>query len=552
MERLAMELLLFLVARRGEVVSRQEIVEKLWGKDVFLDAEHGVNTAVRKVRHALNDDPQRPRFVQTNPGRGYRFVASVEEIHEVKNKAARTMLAVLPFLDLSDSPIHDYFSDGLTEETIAHLGSANPSRLGVIARTSSMAYRGTSKSARQIGRELRVDYLLEGSVRRQGKRIRITAQLIRVSDETHLWAENYDRDAKNFLGVQKDLAVAICNQIRVRLSSRRNAKLEMSQARSAAAYDLYLRGRYEWNHLTPPNLRRAIEYFQAAIKEEPDYAQAYAGLSDSYSYLPLISDVPPLEYWPQAKAAAERAAQINPALSEAQTSLGIVNFWMEWNWHAAEKALRRALQFDASNVIAYRLLAHILSQMGRHKEALAQMELGRRLDPFSPVMQTISAQFLFQARRYPEARERALAALAVDDNMWVPHLMLAQPLERMSETEAAVREAEKAFKLSGNTHPLAVKGFALGNIGRRAEAWEVARLLEENAQYRFVPAYNIALVYAGLQDEANISKWLVRASEQRNIHIVFLTGDPKWDAYRSAPFFREVLEQTGISRFLSA
>jgi TolB-like protein/Flp pilus assembly protein TadD len=547
MERLAMDLLLFLIARRGELVSRDQIVEKLWGKDVFLDAEHGVNTAVRKVRLALEDHPTHPRFVQTTPGKGYRFIASVHEVSEQEKEPGRVMLAVLPFLNLGGNPSDDYLSDGLTEETIAHLGAMQPQRLGIIARTSSMAYKGTTKAAKQIGAELQVDYLLESSVRRQGKRVRITVQLIRVADESHLWAENYDHDSRNFLGMQRELASAVCAQIKIQLSGEQSAKRLLATTRSAAAYDLYLRGRYAWNQLTPPNLRRAIELFQAAVNEDPQYAMAYAGMADAYAYLPLISDAAPQEYWSKAKAAAERAALINPELSESLTSLGIVKFWMDWKWGAAETALRRAAELDGSNTMAHRLLAHVLSQSGRHDEAVARMAVGRQLDPFSPVMQAISAQFLFQARRYPEARERAKAALTLDDKLWVGHVMLAQVLERMGESEAAIRECEAAFKLSGgNTHPLALKGYVLATSGRREEAREIVRLLETIAADRFVPAYNVALVYAGMGDEAAF-QWLNRACEERDVHMVFLTADPKWDDQRVDPRFQALLQRTGMT-----
>ncbi len=550
-ERLAMELLQLLIARQGELVSREEIVEKLWGKGVFLDAEHAVNTAVRKVRQALHDDSKNPRFIQTAPGKGYRFIAAVQRVHESNEGSGRIMLAVLPFLNLDGNPSDDYFSDGLTEEIISHLGAAQPQHLGIIARTSSMAYKGSNKPARQIGRELHVDYLLESSVRRQGKRLRITVQLIRVADETHMWAQNYDRDSQNFLGLQQELGSAICGQIEVRLSRSTSAKRTFTQ--SAAAYDSYLRGRYFWNQLSPHNLGRAVEMFQAAVDEDPDYALAYAGMADAYAYLPLISDVPPRDYWDKARAAAERAVQNNAELSESHTSVGIVNFWMDWNWARAETALHRAVQLDASNIMAHRLLAHLLSQTGRHDEAIARMEIGRRLDPFSPVMQAISAQFLFQGRHYAEAVERAQAALTLDSNLWVAHLMLAQPLARMGESEAAIRECEIAFQLSGrNTQPLALKGYILATTGQPEKAREIVRLMQANSLDCFVPAYNIALVYAGLGDEATCFHWLDRALSERNVHMVFLTADPKWDPYRSDPRFEDLLKRCGITPSLHA
>ncbi len=559
LERIPMDLLLLLVNRRGELVTRAEIIETLWGKGVFLEGDTAINTAVGKLRYALRDSPNKPKYVQTVTGKGYRFIAPVAPaaqlaMHSPPHGAAdlagasrEIVLAVLPFDDLSGLSERDYFVDGLTEEMILALGRVNSQRLRVIARTSSMLYRQTTKPISQIARELGVQYLVEGSVRREGERLRIVAKLISAANQSQVWSASYDRNAENFLGVQQELAAAICGQIQGRLPRTISAQSTRS-TQSAPAYDHYLRGRHFWNHLTPPNLRRAIEFFQAAVNDDPDYALAYAGMADAYAYLPLTSDVPPLDYWTKAKAAAERAAQLDPASSEALTSRGIVCFWLDWEWAAAEDALRRALQLDANNTMAHRLLAHVLSQTSRHDQAVTQMQTGRRLDPFSPVMQAISAQFLFQARRYPEARERAQAALTLDESFWVAHVMLAQPLEQLGAHDDAIRECERAFKLSeGNTLPLSIKGYILATAGRRAEALELLRLMEESALHRYVPAYNIALVYAGLGDEAAVYRCLDRALDERNVHMVFLTADPKWDAYRSSRNFVSLLRRAGIA-----
>ncbi len=485
-----MEFLLLLPTRRGELVTRAEIVERLWGKDVFLESDVGINTAVGKIRRALHESADKPVFIQTVTGKGYRFIAAVTVVEEQEHPlAAGTSkltngpfaFAVLPFEDLSSPPGQDYFAAGLTEETIAALGRVNPERMRVIARTSSMSYRHTTKPVKQIARELGVDYVLEGSVRREGDQLRIVARLIGASDQYQVWDAAYDRSATGFIGVQQELASAICGQVEVRLSPNRAGK-NVPQTCSAGAFDFYLRGRYCWNHLTPPNLHRAIELFQAAVDDDPGYAVAYAGLADTYAYLPLTIDVPPRDSWHKAQAAAERAVQIDPALSEAHTSLGIVNFWMGWDWTAAETSLRHALHLDANNVVAHRVLAHVLSQTGRHEEAIGQMKTGRELDPFSPVMQAISAQFLFQARRFEEAKERALSALAIDGNFWVAHMMLGQALERLHETDAAIDAADKAFKLSGgNTLPLALRGYTLATTGRRDEALQLARVMQANS-----------------------------------------------------------------------
>ena len=557
LERLPMEFLLLLLTRRGELVTRAEIVERLWGKDIFLESDVGINTAVGKIRHALHESADKPVFIQTVTGKGYRFIASVTVGEEQEQPLAASTskltngpfaFAVLPFEDLSSPPGQDYFAAGLTEETIAALGRVNPEQIRVIARTSCMSYRHTTKPVTQIARELGVDYVLEGSVRREGDQLRIVASLIGASDQSQVWNAAYDRSATGFIGVQQELASAICGQVEVRLSPNRAGKNAGPQTRSAVAFDFYLRGRYCWNHLTPPNLHRAIELFQAAVDDDPGFAVAYAGLADAYAYLPLTSDVPPRDSWQKAQAAAERAVQIDPGLSEAHTSLGIVDFWMGWDWAAAESSLRHALHLDANNVVAHRVLAHVLSQTGRHEEAIAQMKIGRELDPFSPVMQAISAQFLFQARRFEEAKERALSALAIDGNFWVAHMMLGQALEQLHETDAAIDEADKAFKLSGgNTLPLALRGYTLATTGRREEALQLVRVMQANSASRFVPACNLALVYAGVGDESATFHWLDRAYAERNVHIVFLTVDPKWDLYRPDRRFHDLLQRAGIA-----
>ena len=303
LERIPMDLLLLLVERRGELVTRAEIIENLWGRDVFLEGNTAINTAIGKVRHALRDSAEKPLYVQTVTGKGYRFIRSISGGTDILREEAQRrakdsesdheiVLAVLPMADLSGIAGDAYFVDGLTEEMIAALGRVNPRQLQVIARTSIMSYRHSTKPVGQIALELGVDYIVEGSVRRQGGQLRVVARLIAAANQSQLWNASYDRDTQNFLGVQQELASSICSQIQIRLATGSFAK-QSPPTRSAAAYDLYLRGRYSWNQLSPPNLRRAIELFQAAVQEDPNYALAYAGIADGYAYLPLISDVAP-------------------------------------------------------------------------------------------------------------------------------------------------------------------------------------------------------------------------------------------------------------------
>ena len=364
-EKMAMELLLLLVSRRESVVSREEIAEELWGKDVFVDSEDGINTAVRKVRKALGDNPDKPRFVQRIPGRGYRFIAQVAEEyrHETSN---RVLLAVLPFANYGDNPSEDYFSDGMTEETIANLGSISPEQLGVIARTSSMTYKKTSKPISQIGIELGVDFVLESSIRREGSRIRITAQLIRVDDQTHVWAENYDRDAASVIAVQAELGRAIADQVVARLPGRCERRL---QTANRDAFDLYLKGRYYFAQRSKMGITNAIEFYGQALALDPKYSLSYAGLADAYATLPITSDYPSDECRNVGMEAARKAVELNESSAEAHTALAACSFWLTWDWDTAIRAASRAISLNPSYALAHFYLAHKSSNLGRHDEA---------------------------------------------------------------------------------------------------------------------------------------------------------------------------------------
>jgi TolB-like protein/tetratricopeptide (TPR) repeat protein len=545
MERLAMELLLLLIARRGELVSRDEIVEKLWGKDVFLDAEHGVNTAVRKVRQALGDHPQRPHFVQTTPGKGYRFIAPVRQGDEAEKKSERIMLAVLPFLNLSGDPADDYFSDGLTEETITHLGSMHPGRLGVIARTSSMAYKGTHKPARQIGRELRVDYLLESSVRRQGRQMRISSQLIRVKDETHLWAQSYDRDTESFLGLQSEIGQGIAEQVRIKLTREQKASLARTTTSSADAFDAYLRGRFYWNQRTREMIAQAIQHFEDALAADPHYSLAWAGVADAHAILPITSDAPSAESFPKAMTAARQAIQADDLSAEAHTALGSCKFWMEWDWKGAQTELRRAIELNPSYALAHLYYAHVLSNSGDHAAAEQEIGKAREFDPLSPHVYSISGQLFFQSGRYDDAVVNLDRALALNHKAWVAHLVLAKIDIENGRFDDAVARLQLAFELSGgNTEALSLKGYAYAKCGLYDKAEQVVGALLEIAKHRYVPPYNISMVFAGLGDTGSAVEWLRKAHDERDARMVFLSVDPKWRELNRDPRVRSLWPQS--------
>ncbi len=614
-----MDLLILLLENRGDLVRREEIVARLWGKDTFLDAENAVNTAVRKLRHALRDSIAQPAFIQTVSGKGYRFIAPVTpELDEpappqtqivanarltdlVENGNSEALaryvsgprsgqadraasagrrklamvtvlaavlvlalgiyispgwhanskvftapvtIAVLPFVNLTGDS-QEYFVDGLTEETIAVLGKVNPTRISVIARTSSMVYKRHEKTASQIGQELGADYLLEGSARREQARLRVTVKLIRVRDQSWAWSETYDRISSSIIGIQDEIGSDIARQIHVQLSP--GEMIPRKQTRTLDAYDPYLFGRHFWNQTTQAGIRKSIEYFQTAVARDPSYALAFAGLADAYTILPITSDEAPRDSWLLAQKAAQEAVRLDDSLAEAHAAAGLIDFWLGWDWASAEKRLRRAVELSPNYASAHRYYAHLLANSGRQAEAAAEIQKARKLDPFSPITHTMTGQFLYFAGRYEEAIEPVNKAFAIDPSFWVAHIVMGKIHERSGRPTAAIESLEKAYEFSGgNTEALSIKGYVLATNGRRGEARQVLDGLIKSGQSRFVPPYNVALVYAGLGDPESALEWLNKAYDARDAHVVFLTVDPKWNDLRSHPRFKQLLKRCGF------
>ena len=546
-----MELLLLLVERRGSMVAREEIGARLWDPGIFHDIDNGIHTAIRKVRQALNDSPARPTFVQTVPGRGYRFIAPVTIADSAPGTATgqRICVAVLPFENLTGDPDQEYLSDGLTEETIDALGNLAPERLTVIARTSVMRYKRTRKTAREIADELGADHLLESTFRRDEMSVRITARLVRARDQAQVWSAKYDRDWRSILQLQEELGKAIAEHILIGVKTETAITHPRQTTGDPDAYDLYLRGKHYWNQIRPTALRRAIECFEAAVSRDPGFALAWSGLADTYSLLPVTSDGDPAEFWTKARHAADEAIRLQPASAESCTSSGVVGFWLDWDWRRAEQELRRAVQLNPSYASGHRFLAHVLSNLGRHAEALAIMGNARRLDPLSPALYAVSGQLSFQAKQYEQAEDQARHALALHSEFWLGHLILGKVYERTHRAAAALTEFDAAFQLSeGNTEALSLKGYTLAAMGRRREAEQVLRTLLQSAQARFVPPYNVALLHAGLGDAEAAFEWLEKARLVRDVHIAFLTVEPKWDPLRGQPQYQTLLQRCGLPR----
>lgn len=538
LERRPMELLIWLVERRGELITRDEIVDRLWGRDVFIDVDTGVNTVVRKIRRALRDSGDDSQFIQTVPGKGYKFIAAVEQ------PVAGAVLCVLPFRNLHASSEDDYIADGLTEETIASLGRLDPERLRVIGRTSSMIYRATTKSIAEIGRELGADYLLEGSIRGSDGQHRVTATLIRVRDQVQVWTDTYDRESKNLLGLQAELGRDIARQIQLRLSPERTTTIARRQTQNPDAYDAYLRGRYYWNQMTPATVSRALECYERATTLDPDYALVWAGIADAISSRPFNSDARPRDVAEQARRAAYRALRTSDVVPEACTSAAFVQFVFDWDWPAAEGNCRRAVALDPSYGQGYWMLAHTLSQQGRHQNALALTPRSRELDPFNAMTHAMSAQLAFQARDFDGGVSHAREALRVEPDFWIAHLQLGQSLLQLGRSAQALDALEEATRLSrGNTKPISTSGYTLATLGRHSEALEILAALERRSGERYVSPYAFALIHAGLGDRASAYHRLDQAFAERDVHLIYLPVDPKWDAFRGDPQFAQLLDR---------
>jgi TolB-like protein/Flp pilus assembly protein TadD len=552
MERIPMDLLILLVREGGRLVSRDEIIERLWGKDVFFDTDNTINTAIRKIRRALGEDPDKPQYIETVLGKGYRFKGGSDAPSgmaspHVELGRPRIMLAVLPFENLSGDPGQEYFSDGLTEETIMRFGKMLPHRLGVIARTSSMAYKRTDKSVFQIGRELGVDYVLEGSVRRETDRVRVTAQLIRVRDQIHLWAENFDRPPHSILDIHSEVGAAIAAHVQLELTPEGERRLRSHMPANPEAHDLYLHGRYHWARATPPEMQKAAEYFRKAAERDAGFALAFSGLADTLMILPINSDVAPNNAFPEARAAIAKALALGQDSPEAHTSHATIKFWFDWDFDGAEAAARDAIRLNSNYSLAHLYLAHVLSNVGRHEEALSTIQQGRVLDPFSLIMNAMYGQFLYHAGHVEESIAQFQASLDMESRFWVTHICLAKSYEKQGMYREALVACDKAAEFSGgNSEALSLAGYIHAVSGEETKAKAKLQQMLERKKNAYVPPYNLALVFAGMGDTPSALHWLEQAFADRDVHMTFLL-DHKWDALRPNDQFRQIVSRVGFS-----
>jgi len=600
------QVLAMLLEKPGELVTREELCKKLWSQTV-VDFDHGLNKAINKIREALGDSAENPRFVETVARRGYRFLADVTPIdtaaderpapetegpvpttdsHRVEladvgappKRSYRLRawtgvglglalvlaaslswifyserisapkirsLAVLPLESLSGDASQDYFADGMTDELIADLGQI--SALRVISRTSAMAYKHVHRPLSEIARELNVEAVVEGTVLRSGERVRITAQLIQVPDEKHLWAQSYEGDLQDTLALQNSVAHEIAKQIQVTLNPEEEAALKKSDPVNAEAYEAYLRGRYFWNKRTRDGLVRATDYFQHAIDTDPAYARAYSGLADSYA---LSGDweygiLSPQDAFPRAKAAATKALALDDKLSEAHTSLAFIQDLYDWDWASAEKEYKRALALNPGYATAHHWYAWHLIVTGRNTEGIAESKKAESLDPLSLIISADLADALCIAHRYDESVQQSQKTIEMDPHFAVAHYELGQALEQKHEHDQAIAEFRRAIELSGgNTTFESNLANAYAVSGRKEEAMKTVKDLESRQNQGSSTDASIALIYVGLGNYDRAMIWLNKAYQARFNPSILMR--PVFDPLRSDPRFQDLLHRIGL------
>lgn len=588
------QVLAVLLERPSELITREELRQRLWAADTLVDFDHGLNIAINKLREALGDSADEPRFIQTVPRRGYRFLGELqsekplieagsgqdaatarppERRHIVYAGAAGILLlagavallvlrytgsphatpelrhiesiAVLPLRNLSGDAEQEYFADGMTEALITDL--AQISALRVISRTSSMRYKALNTPLPQIAQDLHVDAVVEGSVLRSGGRVRISAQLVDAASDKHLWAGSYERELRDVLVLQSEIARTIADEIQVKITPQERVRLATTRVVDPAAHEDYIKGRFYWNKRTEEGLKRGIQYFQQAIDIEPSYAEAYDGLADCWQGLAWYGYMPSKDGFLRARAAATKALELNGSMAEAQATLAHVSANYDFDWKAAEDGYRRAIALNPNYATAHHWYGDLLSAMGRPEQAIAESQRARELDPLSPLINAwLGWRYQF-ARRYDQAIVEYRKALDLDPSFAPAHLLLGQAYEEKKMLKEATAELEQAVKLSGGGAVyLASLAHAYGVAGSRSDALKLIRQLENLAAQQRVSSYDVALAFVGVDDKDQAFSWLEKAVSDHAGRLMFLNVEPRFDSVRSDPRYAELARRLGF------
>jgi TolB-like protein/DNA-binding winged helix-turn-helix (wHTH) protein/Tfp pilus assembly protein PilF len=608
------QVLKLLVERAGDAVTRDELRQSLWSAETFVDFEHGLNTSIKELRGVLSDSAAESRYVETVPRLGYRLIVPVhaegnvgsaetppqrigsektaeQEIFSNRLEQSlpylrpaalvglalvtlvalsayfswsrprprfqplggRSMVAVLPFENLTGDPGQDYFSDGLTEEMIAQLGRLDPSHFGVIARTSVMRYKHSPERLDQIARELGVHYVLEGSVRRDAGRVRITAQLIQTKDQTHLLSREYDRELANLLTVQDEIAREIAGEIQLTLGDAKHSDFTHKASLSPnayEAYDLYLKGRYFWNKRTPQGFQRAVECFQGAIEKDPSYARAYAGLADSYALTSVYTQGDPKELMGKARVAAMHAIELDERLAEAHASLAVIAQNYDWDWRTVGKEYQRAIELDPNYATAHHWYAESLALQGRFEEAFVEIERARQLDPLSLIIAADHGAILYFARQYDRAIEQFRAVLDMEPNFPRAQILVLAYAQREMYAEG-LADVEKWRRIDDCPHSWMMLAYVYGRSGQQAKARAALEKLEEFNRSKGPVPLPIAVAHIGMGDKEKAIAWLQKAYAEHSISTA-LKVDPIYDPLRGDTRFQELQRRIGLTPALSA
>lgn len=582
------EVLALLLGRPGELVTREEIQKKLWPADTFVDFERGLNSAINRLREALSDSAESPRYIETLPRHGYRFVAAVQkttpatlppqipaairpqwplavgcvaflliaaasyllwrQTSKTVQPDRRVMLAVLPFENLSGDPSEELFTDGMTREMINWLGRLDAHRLGVIAATSAMKYKNSPKKISEIGHELGADYVLEGSVQKDGGRIRITAELIAVKNQAHLWAGSYDRDRSDVLFTQADIARAVAQQVRLTLTPQAEQQLIRARRVNPDAYLDYLRGQVEGQGFSFEAIAREQAYYEQALQKDPNFALAYAGLANCYLSYMITRRLPPGEAAQRTKKFVGKALQLDENLGEAYGVLAYTNWRYDWDVQAADRNFQRAFELSPNSRRVHGHHINYLAWRGQRAEALVEWAIVRQLDPVRSDSEVHAGLIYYQTRDYGPMLEAMRNYVASNPRHWLGRNLLGVAYQGSGQTLLAIPEYQKAVEYSGNnSDSTASLAYAYARTGKRAEAEKILRDLLEQSRTSYVSPYMIATIYAGLGDKDRAFEYLEKAYDERSADLsYFVKADLRMDTLRSDPRFQELAKHVGL------
>jgi TolB-like protein/DNA-binding winged helix-turn-helix (wHTH) protein len=594
------QVLTALLNNAGELVTREELRTQVWPAETFVDFDHSLHNAIARIREALGDSAGTPRYIETLPRRGYRFIGAVERVgieesppssptepsieaplapprsrrraaliavllllilvtvviatvlalgfsHHLSAAPSVRSIAVLPLDNFSGDPAQEYFVDGMTDELITDL--AKIGGLRVISRTSVMRYKGTRKALPEIARELNVDGIIEGSVMRSGQRVRITAQLLYAPTDKHLWAETYERDLGDVLSLQSEVAQAIAQQVRAQVTPQQQARFSAVHPVNPEAYDAYMRGRYYFFNAftTPQDLALAKTNFEEAVQKDPGFALAYSGVADAYLYSALFRQVSPETAYGPAEDALRHAQKLDDNVGEIHDTLAVISWRYNWDWEATERELNRAIALVPSYICAHEDRAEYLAFRGRRSEAEAEVAKSLELDTSVSSVMTQAAVY-YQLRDFNKLAEVSRRGVALNPDEWVEHFFLGIGYEGTGKRLESISEYQKAVELSGGDQDATVAlAHAYAGIGRKAETWKMLQDLQKESTKVFVSPYLIATLYATLGDKDTAFKFLDQAYREKSLEMSWhLKADLRIDNLRSDPRYQNLLRRVGL------